>query len=644
MSYIAKILIILSILFICSCGDGRSDKGEEVAQKAQIFQTLLAGLRFDGVDLAGGKVYFYSPGTTTEKAVYIDRDKTIEAANPYTLDVNGQAGIYGDGVYDIKVTTAAGVEKAYWYNVSMIDPVAYGVDATAYSSLAAAVAAIGATNVELNISDTQAVTANLTIPSNIALIIRRTGKISVSTGVTLTINGPFQSGLYQCFEGAGNIMFGGISVHETYPEWFGAVGDGTTDDTVAINRAISAHLPVRFMNKEYALNITIGNGTHLYGQVGYEIGTAYSVSGTILKPYNIANPVITIDDGDPTDGVIIDGISFIGGGTSHGIYMQYVRQSCFKNLRFNNFNTCIYSNQKSWLNKFENIKMFNFVNGFYFNSGSEDTQFTTCIARGYKTNSVGFYLNYYANLNNFDTCDFSDNLYNVRIVSSLSAAILTFNSCIFEQGQAAADNSIGVYANSSTPVIINVIGSRLYYKVNDTHRTSSIAFLGDGAGGNIVFNIIGTKIVGYPVIFKSNTANSIAQCYGDVYIDEGYGGSYTLYSGTFKNKQIRVNNDSVKNLLGEVGTYDSAWDFASGNLVIDASTLGTGGRAKLYINLNGAPDKYGEFTLIEKGYYTNAAIYEDKDPGSVYTVSTSGNTITIVGSTSFTSYYRLVKF
>lgn len=209
-----------------------------MAQKAQIFQTLLAGLRFDGIDLAGGKVYFYSPGTTTAKAVYIDRDKTTEAANPYTLDANGQAEIYGDGVYDIKVTTTAGVEKAYWYNVSMIDPVAYGVDATAYSSLAAAVSAIGATNAELNISNNQSVTSNLTIPSNIELIVRKGGMLSISNGATLTINGQFQCGLFKCFDGAGSVVFGSGSVEAVYLEWYGAIGNGINDDHAAMQKAM----------------------------------------------------------------------------------------------------------------------------------------------------------------------------------------------------------------------------------------------------------------------------------------------------------------------------------------------------------------------------------------------------------------------
>jgi hypothetical protein len=85
-----------------------------MATKAQIFFPALSGLRFDGAALALGLVYFYEPGTTTDRAVYINRNKSSTAANPYTLDANGQAEIFLDGIYDILVKTAAGVTKASW--------------------------------------------------------------------------------------------------------------------------------------------------------------------------------------------------------------------------------------------------------------------------------------------------------------------------------------------------------------------------------------------------------------------------------------------------------------------------------------------------------------------------------------------------
>ena len=64
--------------------------------------------------------------------------------------------------------------------------------------------------------------------------------ITVNTGVTLTINGPFEAGLYQVFAGAGQVIFDSGAVTEVYPEWWGAKGDGVTVDTNYIQAASTA--------------------------------------------------------------------------------------------------------------------------------------------------------------------------------------------------------------------------------------------------------------------------------------------------------------------------------------------------------------------------------------------------------------------
>lgn len=421
-----------------------------MAQKAQIFQTLLAGLRFDGADLAGGKVYFYSPGTTTFKSIYIDRDKTTEAANPYTLNTNGQARIYGDGVYDIKVTTATGVEKAYWYNVSMVDPVAYGVDATAYSSLAAAVAAIGATNVELNISDTQAVTANLTIPSNIALIIRRTGKISVSTGVTLTINSPFQYGRIQCFEGAGNVAFGSDATSEVYPEWWGI--DGTSDD-VEIQKALNStsnNAKVLLAGKTYNMagGITVRAGKHrLHGSkstLDYSsvVGAfnAVTVDGDLsaITPYGKSIDVL---NGLELIGNTV-GTGILYSGTSVNISPSHISTL---NLSISLFSTGLQFGTNAYLISHHNIEVYRCTTCIYEPSGlsnyGENISFYN--SSFYNSNTV---LNH-ANSNgdmyffgcSFDYCGVSG-----ATMFTVSGGRITMNGCHLE------------FANSGTPVTAQV--------------------------------------------------------------------------------------------------------------------------------------------------------------------------------------------
>lgn len=73
------------------------------------FDFLLSQVRSaSGGALVSGKVYFYATGTSTPKAVYLDIAKSQQAANPYTLDANATAQLYGDGLYRVVIKTAAG--------------------------------------------------------------------------------------------------------------------------------------------------------------------------------------------------------------------------------------------------------------------------------------------------------------------------------------------------------------------------------------------------------------------------------------------------------------------------------------------------------------------------------------------------------
>jgi hypothetical protein len=59
--------------------------------------------------LVGGKLYAYLINTTTANPVYSDPELTAEITQPVVLDSNGEATIYGSGLYDLKLTTSADV-------------------------------------------------------------------------------------------------------------------------------------------------------------------------------------------------------------------------------------------------------------------------------------------------------------------------------------------------------------------------------------------------------------------------------------------------------------------------------------------------------------------------------------------------------
>ena len=57
-----------------------------------------------GKPLAGGKVYTYEANTTTAKTTYKDPYGLTPNTNPIILDAAGEADIYLDGTYRIRIT------------------------------------------------------------------------------------------------------------------------------------------------------------------------------------------------------------------------------------------------------------------------------------------------------------------------------------------------------------------------------------------------------------------------------------------------------------------------------------------------------------------------------------------------------------
>jgi len=102
-------------------------------------------------------------------------------------------------------------------------------------------------------------------PADRALEVKKGG--SIANTVAFTINGPFTAGLYQVFAGSGSVT----GLTEAQPEWFGAKGDGITDDAVAIDNALNA----------------VTNGTLYLSGKTYLVGTFSTradVAGSMIAP------------------------------------------------------------------------------------------------------------------------------------------------------------------------------------------------------------------------------------------------------------------------------------------------------------------------------------------------------------------------
>jgi polygalacturonase len=133
-----------------------------------------------------------------------------------------------------------------------------------YANLGAAIADIGANPATLYIDSAIDLTANATVPSTLSIIDTREGYIVQTAAFTLTINGPFEAA-GKAFSGfaVGQVTFGTGYVWDIVSEWWGAVGDGATDDAVAIESALES-LP--------GGNLRLGPRTYILGTISSGAG------------------------------------------------------------------------------------------------------------------------------------------------------------------------------------------------------------------------------------------------------------------------------------------------------------------------------------------------------------------------------------
>jgi len=255
--------------------------------------------------IQGASYYVYKTGTTNEANIYTTLTSSTPATQPLTTDASGKFSFYvsdfdygSTQLFDIyfpspvntTFSSVKGEAILTTYNITSNTTVSYpikvpygaifnissGVTLTFnsqveigkyqafsgpgtvsftsgsevkvswFSSLSTAISMLGSNNINLIIDTNQTVSANLTIPSNILLKVLKGNTLSISFGVTLTINGPFEAGLYQVFSGDGSVSFGSGSVAEVYPEWWGlSTSADASTNTAAIHKAMNSFRHVR---------------------------------------------------------------------------------------------------------------------------------------------------------------------------------------------------------------------------------------------------------------------------------------------------------------------------------------------------------------------------------------------------------------
>lgn len=191
------------------------------------------------------------------------------------------------------------------------------------------------------LSETYAVASNITISAPVSFAPNAI--IKPAAGVTVTLNGPVSAGLWKIFDlsNSGSAIAGSFGGSEFFPEWWGAKGDGTTDDTAALTQAAATFFTTTrggklVLSKTYLGQLPL-NGTVNLTQGEY--GPVIESRGATLKQRAADNSAIIINgavenvDPAPGSNQYVNGIEFTGSltldmanaanaATSYGIAIQ----------------------------------------------------------------------------------------------------------------------------------------------------------------------------------------------------------------------------------------------------------------------------------------------------------------------------------
>ena len=160
------------------------------------------------------------------------------------------------------------------------------VPPTAFS-LNTAVAALGSASSTLEIGCTLPVTANVVVPLNITVRIRKPGILTASAPVTVTFYGPFEAARYKVFDANITVLFAVVPPSsDAYPEWWqDNTVQGTTDMTSAINSALATGKAVSLDQGTYQVTELTAPlpDPDIYGKGTYKTIIRSAFAGKVLR-------------------------------------------------------------------------------------------------------------------------------------------------------------------------------------------------------------------------------------------------------------------------------------------------------------------------------------------------------------------------
>ena len=247
-----------------------------------------------GKPIAIGDIYVGKPDTDPEvvinqKQVSVqEEDGSIVAVSQPVSTGAGGVPLYGgspvtllvEGDYSVKVLDSNGSQVYYVPSIAYATPMDVE-KLSGYDDLADAVSQLGATVTELWLDKSDS--SNTTVPSTLAV---RPVNGFIQSG-TVAWNGPITGDPgFQWLSGSGHTGFKTVK-----PEWWGATGDGATDDSAAILAA--SQFDGLSLSSGYSVgqNLTISAGSTDF-EPGARLIPASGITVTITGEYTSSQQVV----------------------------------------------------------------------------------------------------------------------------------------------------------------------------------------------------------------------------------------------------------------------------------------------------------------------------------------------------------------
>jgi hypothetical protein len=494
----------------------------------------VAGQFFDnnGVPLSGGLLYTYAAGTTTAQATYFNASGVILNANPIVLDAGGRVPneiwLNSGLSYKFVLKTSAGVLIGSWDNITGINSNFVNYNAQEQIQTATAGQTVftltgglsytpGTNTLQVFVdgvnqydgssysyTETNSTTVTFTQGLHVGALVKFTTAVALSAGVVssnLVTYQPAGSAAVQTTVQAK--LRESVSVKD-----FGATGNGTTDDTAAIQAAL-----------DYIVNSTIPNvllfpaGTYKC-TLGLTVNCGYvscSSDRALLDFSTLGDQAaITFIGGNPysgnpynQDNCFFSGFKIIGPSTSIAAGLFFTASSepgpshmIVRDCNISNFNNGITFLNNAYLMTFEHCDIWNCYRGIYSQTGSnsgENIRFNNgaiynILYEGVRNDNGSADLNFYAT--SFDGfvsavvvtagqvsitgCHFESYTSSKALVISANSFV-TCTGCYFLNDYATQDQYI---VNSG---YLSIFGGRIFASntaTNIVYSTSRLSIVG----------------------------------------------------------------------------------------------------------------------------------------------------------------------